>query len=94
MLKSLEKHVVEANDNEENIEFAIDITSLAPFNYGIGMKEIVPKGLEEYAFGLFLETLHLIAIHLAEMWNEKHPLIPVLLLKKDNGTVLSSFKTK
>ncbi len=94
MMKKLETHVVETNDDEENVEFAMEIVKLVSFNFTTCTEGIIPPGLVKYAFSVYIETLHHIAIHLAEMWNEKHPVIPVLLLKKDDGTVLTSFKTK
>jgi hypothetical protein len=94
MMKKLETHVIETNDDEENVDFAMEIAKLVPFNFTTCAEGIVPLGLEKYAFGVYIETLHRIAIHLAEMWNEKHTFIPVLLLKRDDGTVLTCFKTK
>jgi hypothetical protein len=94
MLRELEKRVVDTNDDEENVDFSIEIAKLVPFNFTTCAEGIIPPGLEKYACGVYFETLHHIAIHLAEIWNEKHPRIPVLLLKQDDGTVLTSFKTK
>ncbi len=94
MMKGMETHVIEKNDDEENVDFAIAIAKLVPFNFTTCVEGIVTPGLEKYASDVYIETLHHIAIHLADMWNEKHSLIPVLLLKQDDGTVLTSFKTK
>lgn len=95
MIQNMEAMVIDCNDDVENVMFTINIKSLLPFSYtSVTQDLILAEELEGYTKKVFEDGIHRISIHLAELWNEQHSLIPVLLLKQNDTTLLSSFKTK